>query len=118
MWKLRKYLDLEIKHREGISLRLALERDYHVDHILPMSSFNVEECGDPIFRECWALKNLRAIPAEENLAKGATIVGNSADMLIVDDVLDHAPSTEESVRMIEEDEEQALIGELNERSLG
>ncbi len=108
MWKLRKYLDLEIKHREGISLRQALDRDYHVDHIQPMSSFDVKECGDLTFRQCWALKNLRAIPAEENLAKGASIIDDVVDNI---DIVMYAPSTEESQRMIEEDEEQALGGD-------
>ncbi|KKL94836.1 hypothetical protein LCGC14_1860670 [marine sediment metagenome] len=77
MWKLRKELDREIKGREGISLRQALADGYHIDHIRPLSLFAVKEIGDLLFRQCWAISNLRAIPAEENLAKGAKVVGNS-----------------------------------------
>ena len=77
MWKLRKELDREIKGREGISLRQALADGYHIDHIRPLSSFPVKEVGDLLFRQCWAISNLRAIPAEENLAKGAKLVSNS-----------------------------------------
>lgn len=43
---------------------------WHVDHIIPVSSFNITgpECDD--FKACWALTNLRPLKAEENLSKG------------------------------------------------
>ena len=77
------HLRQELQGREpGKSLRRALvEEGYHVDHIHPLSRFPVlveaeEGVGGVVvdwqaFRKCWAMSNLRAIPAEENLAKGA-----------------------------------------------
>lgn len=73
--ELKRALSQEIQEREGISLRKALQEDYHIDHIRPLSSFKVigasGEVDWEIFRECWAISNLRAIPAEANLKKGA-----------------------------------------------
>lgn len=72
-----KSLSKDLKEREGSKrkLRDALNEGYHIDHIKPLSSFHVV-VGTVIdwdeFRNCWALSNLRAIPADENLAKGAT----------------------------------------------
>lgn len=74
-WELKRALDDDIRAREGISIREALNRNYHIDHIKPLSSFGVTEVKTPEglqkFRECWAISNLKLIPAAENLAKGA-----------------------------------------------
>ena len=76
-----KALSRDLKEREGPKrkLRDALNEGYHIDHIKPLSSFpviyrtqaQVEEVDWDVFRECWSITNLRAIPADENLAKGA-----------------------------------------------
>ncbi len=78
-----KYLRKDLKEREGPKrkLRDALNENYHVDHIKPLSSFRIltteTEPNEGVkvdwdaFRECWAMTNLQAIPGEENLAKGA-----------------------------------------------
>lgn len=44
--------------------------EWHIDHIRPVSSFNITcyECED--FKQCWALKNLQPLWAIENLKKG------------------------------------------------
>jgi len=42
----------------------------HIDHILPISKFNFEKPEDDDFKRCWALSNLRLLPALENIAKG------------------------------------------------
>jgi len=78
-----KALSRDLKEREDPKrkLRDALNEGYHIDHITPLSSFEVlrksqtgEDAVDwDAFRECWAITNLRAIPADENLAKGAKI---------------------------------------------
>ncbi len=77
-----KHLSADLKEREGKSrkLRDALNDGYHIDHIHPLSKFKVirksktlEDTVDwDAFRKCWAITNLRAITAEENLAKGAS----------------------------------------------
>jgi hypothetical protein len=45
--------------------------DWHVDHIVPVSSFNFTAADDPDFRACWALTNLRPLWAKDNIAKSA-----------------------------------------------
>ena len=46
---------------------------WHVDHIIPLSSFRVEdpECDD--FLRAWALTNLRPLWAKDNMRKGKKI---------------------------------------------
>lgn len=76
-----KALGQDLKEREGShrKLRDALNEGYHIDHKRPLSSFNVITDGlvdwDE-FQACWAIDNLTAIPAAENLAKGATYETN------------------------------------------
>lgn len=43
--------------------------DWHIDHIVPISSFNFDtpDCDD--FRRCWALSNLRPLWAGDNIRK-------------------------------------------------
>lgn len=41
----------------------------HIDHIRPVSSFKLTGEIDDDFLECWALDNLRLLPAAENLSK-------------------------------------------------
>jgi hypothetical protein len=65
------------------TLRAHLERQFtkgmtwanygmwHVDHIVPLSSFAPKSADDPAFRLCWALTNLRPLWARDNLAKHA-----------------------------------------------
>lgn len=43
--------------------------DWHVDHILPVASFNFDSADHPDFRACWALTNLRPLWAADNIAK-------------------------------------------------
>jgi hypothetical protein len=84
-----RHLRKDLKEREGPKrkLRDALNEGYHIDHVRPLSSFNVicpetvtgeyglNKVEDAVdwgeFRRCWAIQNLVAIPAAENLAKGA-----------------------------------------------
>jgi len=42
---------------------------WHIDHIVPLSSFRVESPEDPEFRRAWALTNLRPLWAKDNLSK-------------------------------------------------
>ena len=64
-------------------LRMHLERQFtkgmswenmgkwHIDHIVPLSSFTITGPDDPELRRAWALTNLRPLWAEENLRKGS-----------------------------------------------
>jgi hypothetical protein len=45
--------------------------EWHIDHIVPIKSFNIKEAGDQEFLACWSLTNLRPIWASENVRKSA-----------------------------------------------
>lgn len=42
---------------------------WHIDHILPRSSFSFSSADDPEFKACWALTNLQPLWRAENIAK-------------------------------------------------
>ena len=44
-------------------------KDWHVDHITPLSSFEYTKPTDPEFRRAWALPNLRPLWARDNIRK-------------------------------------------------
>ena len=67
-------LDVQCERDYGRSLIDLLNEGYHIDHITPLSSFKIESIKDAAFRTCWAVRNLRCIPAEENMSKGASII--------------------------------------------
>jgi hypothetical protein len=46
---------------------------WHVDHIRPISSFNIQEIGDKSFMECWSLNNLQPLWGNENIRKSNKI---------------------------------------------
>jgi hypothetical protein len=48
--------------------------EWHVDHIKPISSFNITEMGDEEFMECWSLNNLQPMWREENIRKSNKII--------------------------------------------
>jgi len=43
--------------------------EWHVDHIKPISSFQITEIGDNEFMSCWSLDNLQPLWGEENIRK-------------------------------------------------
>lgn len=45
--------------------------DWHIDHIVPLSSFDFTSPDDPEFRAAWALTNLRPLWAKDNIRKSA-----------------------------------------------
>ena len=47
-----------------------LEGKLHLEHIIPKNAFNFTKLEHTDFKRCWALKNLRLLPAKENLIKG------------------------------------------------
>ena len=72
--QLREHLEEDYP---GENLRAVLNEGWHVDHTMPLSSYKVIVDGEidwEAFRKCWDPKNLRAIPAIDNLKKGAKIL--------------------------------------------
>lgn len=60
---------LERQFAKGMSW--ANYGEWHVDHIVPLASFNYETPEDEDFRRAWALPNLRPLWANNNMMKGA-----------------------------------------------
>jgi len=54
---------------KGYSWHDVLQGRLHIDHIIPISAFNFTKPEHTDFKRCWALENLRLLPAEENLRK-------------------------------------------------
>ena len=48
---------------------------WHVDHKLPITSFNIEEMGDEEFMRCWSLDNLQPMWGNDNIRKSNKIIG-------------------------------------------
>lgn len=46
-------------------------RAWHIDHIVPLASFDFSTADDQGFKAAWALTNLRPLWAAENVQKGA-----------------------------------------------
>jgi hypothetical protein len=46
----------------------------HVDHIVPIAAFSYDSADHVDFRRCWALSNLRLLPARENMVKSAKLL--------------------------------------------
>ncbi len=71
------HLKDELRLREDKSLKVAIMKEgYHVDHKVPLHTFKVLNEGVidwKVFQDCWALSNLSAISAEENLTKGGKV---------------------------------------------
>ena len=45
---------------------------WNLDHIIPQSEFEYADLKDPLFKQCWALSNLRPYSAKQNIIDGAT----------------------------------------------
>lgn len=65
---LTKYLKKTMP--EGYTWQDYLEGKLHIDHKIPISAHNFTKPEHPDFKRCWALSNLRLLPARENLIKG------------------------------------------------
>lgn len=48
--------------------------EWHVDHKIPMNSFQFESTDDIEFKECWKLSNLQPLWGPENLSKGTKLL--------------------------------------------
>lgn len=54
---------------KGYTWQDYLRGKLHIDHKIPISVFNFDNPKHIDFKRCWALKNLRLLPARENLIK-------------------------------------------------
>jgi len=63
---------IESKFTEGMTWENYGE--FHIDHITPISSFNIQEIGDNEFMRCWSLDNLQPMWADENIRKSNKIL--------------------------------------------
>lgn len=48
--------------------------EWHVDHKIPMASFNFETVEDREFKLCWCLDNLQPLWGPDNLSKGTKLL--------------------------------------------
>jgi hypothetical protein len=48
--------------------------EWHVDHKIPMSSFQFETTDDREFKLCWCLDNLQPLWGPDNLSKGTQLL--------------------------------------------
>ena len=64
---------MELKFQEGMSWDNYGK--WHIDHIKPVSLFNITllECDE--FKRCWSLDNLQPLWARDNLVKGNRYIG-------------------------------------------
>jgi hypothetical protein len=82
--KNRHYFDILQYTPEELIIHLELQfkdtmswdnyGEWHVDHKLPITSFNIEVMGDKEFMKCWALENLQPMWGEENIRKSNKIL--------------------------------------------
>jgi len=54
---------------EGYGWDDFLSGKLHIDHIVPIAAHNFMTTEDPDFQRCFALKNMRLLPASENMHK-------------------------------------------------
>jgi hypothetical protein len=65
-------LHLESQFTEGMSWDNYGE--WHIDHIIPVDSFNIQNYDDNNFKKCWSLNNLQPLWAEQNIKKSNKIL--------------------------------------------
>jgi hypothetical protein len=68
---------LESQFQPGMDWNNHTVKGWHIDHIIPESSYHFESYDDPQFRECWSLSNLRPLWAEANFSKGCRLPGQT-----------------------------------------
>lgn len=54
---------------KGYTWQGYLSGKLHIDHRIPISAFNFTKPEHTDFKRCWALSNLRLLPAKENIIK-------------------------------------------------
>ena len=54
----------------------------HIDHKIPISTFNYTSPDDPDFKKCWALENLQPMWWKDNIQKGDKLCQGQGNQLI------------------------------------
>jgi len=67
---------LEKQFINGICYGMSWENygEWHVDHIIPISSFNFTSIYDEDFKKCWSLSNLQPLWGPDNIKKSNKII--------------------------------------------
>jgi len=53
----------------GMTWEKYLKGEIHIDHIIPISLFNIISIKSKGFKKCWSLENLQPLWAKDNLKK-------------------------------------------------
>ena len=64
---------LEKQFVKGMTWENYGRTGWHIDHIQPVTSFDIQSPDDEAFKACWSLSNLRPLWATENISKGNRI---------------------------------------------
>lgn len=59
---------LESKFTKGMSWENYGKNGWHIDHIIPVSSFKYDSINHPEFKKCWSLNNLQPLWATTEIA--------------------------------------------------
>ena len=63
----------------GYSLSEIITLDFHIDHIIPVSYYDLENIND--IRKCWDPNNLRWLASKENMSRGNRIKNKEWDII-------------------------------------
>ncbi len=79
---LKKYLTRSIPRGYSWEDYRTGKLNLHIDHIIPIAKHNFKKPEDLDFQRCWALKNLRLLPAKENMSKSSKLTQSFQPSLI------------------------------------
>jgi len=65
---------LENQFVDNMCWESFMNGEIHIDHKIPVSSFNITSVDSPDFKKCWALSNLQPLWAFDNLSKGTKVL--------------------------------------------
>lgn len=65
---------IERQFTRGMTWGRLMDGDIHIDHIIPVCSFDIRSPEDPLLKVCWGLPNLRPLWASDNRKKQGKVV--------------------------------------------
>lgn len=63
---------------DGYSWDDFMSGELHIDHIYPISRFNITSVDCDDFKECWSLSNLQLLARLDNISKGNRVYEEDA----------------------------------------